>query len=158
MNDPEESDLEAYQLFLKKEGKFRLERAEKLRTRIKEIRNYLKIIFDKQNQLMNNINENYEQKCLGIKGIVDDSLQCMYHLKMIFLSSECFNENCVEEIETLEKDLKGVTAVCDSMYDITGRNKPELLQGLHHIVIKDIAKVLKISHGHDDPKNFHYSQ
>jgi hypothetical protein len=158
MNDPSEGDLSAYQQFLKKEGKYRLERAEKLRTRIKEIRNYIKIIFDKQNQLMNNVNENYEAKLLGMKGIVDDSLQCLYHLKMIFLSSECFNEGCVEELEGIEKDLKGVTAVCDSMYDITGKNKPELLQGLHHIIIKDLAKALKISHGHDNPKNFEYLQ
>ena len=35
--------------------------------------------------------------------IIDEFQQCLYHLKMIFLSSECFDEKIVELIDTLEK-------------------------------------------------------
>ena len=147
--DQKQIELEMYQRKLRQEGVYRQQRTEKLRSRIGELRNYLITIKKNVCELAQLQQCTGEDRLIGVKGMLQDSLQCLYSLKMIFLSPECFNDECVGEIDKSEKDLRGGVSVCDSMCEITTKSKSDLLEGIFRILQKNLNGVLSVSEGKD---------
>lgn len=152
-----------YQQNLKNEGMKRKERTLRLRNRIKEIRCYLIKINEKEVNIMQNLIEAIELEqdtktnLNQLMDIIDDFEQCLYHLKMIFLSSECFHDKCIELIDVMETDLKGCLKICDTIQSISNKNKVSLAEGVHEIFQKHIHKIYNSTDGLENQDNFEYA-
>ena len=87
---------------------------------------------------------------------IDGFQQCLYHLKMIFLSSECFDEKIIELIEVLESDLVGCLKISDTLQVISNPNKVGLVEGVHEIFNRLLNQIYVSTEGLDDQENFEY--
>ena len=143
LNSPD-NEISSYQQKLKQQGINRKEKTEKMKRRSKEVISHLYDLINRENGIMKRANfNNYDLK--EFKELLKEALYCLYHVKMIYLTPECFDDTYFDSIEEVEKDLKACIQICESIGEITQRNKPELLQGIHHILNNGIKKVIKLN-------------